>query len=126
MTLLTQTAQDEHATPYPSRGSARAASKKGKGGKARKSAPVKPIVSDYDSDDGRIISLKQQGHTDESVAKKLKQERRTVYTSKTVGNRWLRLKKMLERKDEERLDDELSDWHIGEVSHTSSCLSDRC
>jgi len=35
---------------------------------------------------------------------------------KTVGSRWLRLRKALEKAEEERLDDELSDWHAGEVS----------
>ena len=85
------------------------------GGRA---AIPKRIVADYDSDDGRIISLKQQGYSDEYVAQKLIQEGRIRYVPKTVGSRWLRLRKALEQAEDEKLDDELSDWHVGEVSVT--------
>lgn len=85
------------------------------GGKA---AVAKRIVADYDSDDGRIIDLKQQGYPDDFVAKKLVEEGRIRYVPKTVGSRWLRLRKALERAEEDKLDDELSDWHEGEVSLT--------
>ncbi|KAK3679263.1 hypothetical protein LTR78_000824 [Recurvomyces mirabilis] len=81
------------------------------GGKA---AVPKRILADYDSDDGRIIHLKQQGFSDEYVAQSLIQEGRIRYVPKTVGSRWLRLRKALEKAEEERLDDELSDWHAGE------------
>ncbi|KXT00037.1 hypothetical protein AC578_4875 [Pseudocercospora eumusae] len=77
-------------------------------------ATSKKITADYDSDDGRIIELKQQGYSDEYVAEKLQQEGRIRYVGKTVGSRWLRLRKVLEDQEDERLDDELSDWHIGE------------
>ncbi|KXT08210.1 hypothetical protein AC579_8680 [Pseudocercospora musae] len=77
-------------------------------------ATSKKITADYDSDDGRIIELKQQGYSDEYVAEKLQQEGRIRYVGKTVGSRWLRLRKVLEDREDERLDDELSDWHIGE------------
>lgn len=83
------------------------------GGKA---AVPKRIVADYDSDDGRIISLKQQGYGDEYVSSKLIQEGRIRYVPKTVGSRWIRLRKALEQAENEKLDDELSDWHVGEVS----------
>ncbi|KAK5128492.1 hypothetical protein LTR85_003160 [Meristemomyces frigidus] len=81
------------------------------GGRA---AVPKRIVADYDSDDGRIISLKQQCYSDEYVAQKLIQEGRIRYVPKTVGSRWLRLRKALEQAEGEKLDDELSDWHVGE------------
>ncbi|KAK4620396.1 hypothetical protein CLAFUW4_11577 [Fulvia fulva] len=77
-------------------------------------AIAKPIRAEYDSDDGRIIELKQQGYADVYVANKLKEEGRMRYEPKTVGSRWLRLRKLLERIENERLDDELSDWHEGE------------
>jgi len=82
------------------------------GGRA---AVPKRIVADYDSDDGRIINLKQQGYTDEYISQKLIQEGRIRYVPKTVGSRWLRLRKTLEDAEEEKLDDELSDWHVDEV-----------
>ncbi|EME41655.1 hypothetical protein DOTSEDRAFT_107406, partial [Dothistroma septosporum NZE10] len=77
-------------------------------------AIAKPIRAEYDSDDGRIIELKQQGYADNYVANKLKEEGRMRYEPKTVGSRWLRLRKLLERIENDRLDDELSDWHEGE------------
>ncbi|KAK4547750.1 hypothetical protein LTR36_000708 [Oleoguttula mirabilis] len=81
------------------------------GGRA---AIPKRIVADYDSDDGRIISLKQQGYSDEYVAQKMIQEGRIRYVPKTVGSRWLRLRKALEQAESEKLDDELTDWHVDE------------
>ncbi|KAK5131110.1 hypothetical protein LTR08_001328 [Meristemomyces frigidus] len=89
------------------------ASKRGrtKGGKA---AIPKRVVADYDSDDGRIVSLKQQGYTDEYVAQRMIQEGRMRYVPRTVSSRWLRLRNALQRAEDEKLDDELSDWHVGE------------
>lgn len=75
----------------------------------------KRIVADYDSDDGRVITLKQQGYSDEYVAQRLMDEGRVRYVPKTVGSRWLRLRKALQEAEDEKLDDELSDWHVGEV-----------
>ena len=63
-----------------------------------------------------------EGEKDDAVARILKEEGRVVYTAKTIGSRWLRLKKIFEQKEEDRLDDELSDWHIGEVSCPFSLL----
>lgn len=77
---------------------------------------AKPVTADYDSDDGRIIELKQLGHADEYVAAKLVEEGRIRYVGKTIGSRYLRLRKVLDDKEDEKLDDELTDWHVGEVS----------
>jgi len=55
------------------------------------------------------------------VAARLIEENRIRYVPKTVGSRWLRLRKALEAAEDERLDDELSDWHVGEVSGVFSC-----
>ena len=90
------------------------------GGKAVLS---KRVVVDYDSDDGRIITLKQQGFSDEYVSQKLIQEGRIRYQAKTVTSRWLRLRKALEAAENERMDDELSDWHEDDVSTCSRCLT---
>lgn len=78
----------------------------------------RPVTADYGSDDGRIIGLKQQGYSDDYVAQKLIAEGRMRYVPKTVGSRWLRLRKVLERAEDERLDDEMTDWHVGEVCTT--------
>ncbi|KAI7142238.1 hypothetical protein KC324_g16040 [Hortaea werneckii] len=88
-----------------------------RGGKA---AVPKRIVADYDSDDGRIITLKQQGYSDEYVAQRLMDEGRVRYVPKTVGSRWLRLRKALQEAEDEKLDDELSDWHVGEDDELES------
>lgn len=90
------------------------------GGKA---AGPKPIKANYDADDARIVDLKQQGWSDEYVARKLAEEGRIRYVGRTVGSRWLRIRKALEAKEEEILEDELSDWHDGEVCPYPSFLS---
>lgn len=76
---------------------------------------AKPVTANYDSDDGRIIELKQLGYSDEFVAAKLIEEGRIRYVGKTIGSRYLRLRKVLDDKEDDKLDDELSDWHEGEV-----------
>jgi hypothetical protein len=87
-------------------------------------APLaKPITVDYDSDDGRIIDLKQQGYSDAQVADTLRQEGRTRYVDKTIGSRFLRIRKLLLAKEDEQLDDELSDWHVGEVRSFCSSMA---
>ncbi|CAK4034648.1 Hypothetical predicted protein [Lecanosticta acicola] len=75
---------------------------------------AKPITIDYDSDDARLIELKQQDHTDVFVAETFQKEGRMRYSAKTVGSRWQRLRKMMIDAEDEELDDELSDWHVGE------------
>ena len=90
----------------------RAQKSKKKGGKAGGS---KPTDSDFDSGDKCIIHYKKLGYKDDAVASKLGEEGHTKLSAKTISSRWLRLKKIVEEKEEERLDDELSDWHIGEV-----------
>lgn len=82
------------------------------GGKA---AGPKPIKANYDADDDRIVDLKQRGHTDREVAEKLAEEGRIRYVPRTVGSRWLRIRKALEAKEEELLEDEMSDWHDEQV-----------
>lgn len=85
---------------------------------------AKRIRADYDSDDARIIELKQQSYTDDAVATKLAEEGRMRYKATTVGSRWARLKKLLEEKEDQKLDDELTDWHVEdvrEVLHARVC-----
>lgn len=83
-------------------------------------AVPKKLTLDFDSDDRRLIELKQKGHSDEAVAQEFEKQGRIQYTAKHVGHRWMRLKKLLIQQENERLDDELSDWHEGEAcrNHT--------
>jgi hypothetical protein len=90
------------------------------GGKA---AGPKPIKANYDADDARIVDLKQQGYSDEYVARRLADEGRIRYVGRTIGSRWLRIRKALEAKEEEILEDEFSDWHDGEVRLYSFAIS---
>nr|OQO26540.1 hypothetical protein B0A51_08787 [Rachicladosporium sp. CCFEE 5018] len=78
-------------------------------------AGPRPIKRDYDSDDERLIQLKQMGHADTYVATQLAKEGRVKYNARTISGRWQRIRKVLEEKEEEQLDDELTDWHEGEV-----------
>jgi hypothetical protein len=83
----------------------------------------KRVTADYDSDDALIVTLKQQGYSDKAVAERLAKDGRTAYQAKSVGSRWLRLRQVVREEEEKRLDDELSDWHIGEVSCVTSTTS---
>lgn len=89
---------------------------KTKSGKAGNSTTKKADDSDYESGDKRIIELTQQGYKPDYIASKLAQEGKKGRTAKQVASRWLRLKKKVEAQEDQRLDDELSDWHLGEVS----------
>lgn len=82
----------------------------------------KKLSLDYDSDDGRLIELKKQGYSDEQVSTKFEEEGRMRYAAKTVNSRWVRLRRLLTQQEDERLDDELSDWHEGEVCSTTQDL----
>lgn len=75
----------------------------------------KKVTEDPDSDDRRILELKDQGYSDEFICNKLADEGRIRYQKGTVNSRVLRFRKVLEKKADDKLDDELSDWHEGEV-----------
>lgn len=87
-------------------------------------ALAKKVVADMDSDDELIVQMKQTKHTEKEISDRLKAEGRTVYHSKTIGTRWARLKRVLQERNDELLDAELTDWHEGDVSifHCSSLL----
>lgn len=86
--------------------------------KAKKPAS-NPLESDYDSEEKLIIDLKKQGYKDDAIARQLVVEGYAELSAKRIQARWLKLKKKEDAKEEQRLDDELSDWHIGEVSGQS-------
>lgn len=74
-----------------------------------------PATGEFDDDDARIIELKTQGYKDDYICDKLIREGRVRYTPGAVSTRYCRLRKVAEKVKNDRLDDELSDWHVGEV-----------
>lgn len=75
-----------------------------------------------DSDDELIFSMKNAKYLEKDIAKRLQDEGRTVYNPKTIGTRWARLKKVMQAKQDEALDADLTDWHEGDVSDTPRTL----
>lgn len=79
-------------------------------------APVsRRIVPNYDSEDEIIVDMKQAGYPDEAVVKRLVEEGRTRYDPKSISSRWQRIRKAVQAAEDELLDEELTDWHEGEV-----------
>ena len=75
----------------------------------------------YDSEDQIIIDLKQQGLSDQEVLDRLIQEGFTGHDIETVTSRWTRIRNFLQAAE----DEEMSDWHEGEVSLFSTMNQDR-
>lgn len=78
-------------------------------------AEQRPITADLDSTDEMIISMKDGGYSNEQICAALVKDGRVHYDKKTVGSRYLRIKSAVAEREEARLDDELTDWHEGEV-----------
>lgn len=74
------------------------------------------ITADLDPTDEMIVRMKDNNFTNEAVAEALKRNGLVAYDKKTVGSRYIRLKRVLAERETQRLDDELTDWHDGEVS----------
>jgi hypothetical protein len=83
-------------------------------------AECRPISADLDSTDELIVKMKDAGYSNDEVVAKLRDEGRINYDKKTVGTRYLRIKNAIADREEQRLDDELTDWHEGEVSYVIS------
>lgn len=77
------------------------------------------MVWELDSDDEIIVAMKQQNATDHEVANRLISEGRTRYNYKTISSRWIRLRNVLAKREDELLDEDLTDWHEGEVGRSS-------
>lgn len=60
--------------------------------------------------------MKQQGYTDSAVANHLVEQGLTKYQPQSIGSRFVRIRKAMATRNEALLDEELSDWHEGEVS----------
>ena len=70
------------------------------------------------SDDELIVRMKGERFTDKQIAARLREEGRVDYHYKTISSRWVRLKRALEQKQDQDLDDQLTDWHEGDVGHS--------
>lgn len=68
-----------------------------------------------DSDDELIVQMKQARYLEKDIADRLKAEGRTNYASKSIGTRWARIKQVLQIKQDDLLDEDMSEWHEGDV-----------
>jgi hypothetical protein len=72
-----------------------------------------------DSDDELIVRMKQARYQEKEIAQRLIDEGRTHYHPKTIGTRWARLKKVMQERNDELLDQDLTDWHDGDVCNAT-------
>jgi hypothetical protein len=82
-------------------------------------ALAKKVTAELDSDDELIVQMKQAKYQEKEIAQRLINEGRTHYHAKTIGTRWARLKKVLQARSDAMLDEELTDWHDGDVRTVS-------
>ena len=78
-------------------------------------AIAKKITADLDSEDEMIVEMRDKGIPDRDIAQTLREEGRTRYSAKTIQSRYIRIKAALAARHDKLLDDELTDWHEGEV-----------
>ena len=64
--------------------------------------------------------MKNAKYLEKDIAEHLAKEGRIAYHPKTIGTRWARIKKVLQKRQDQMLDDELTDWHEGDVSSAPS------
>jgi hypothetical protein len=67
--------------------------------------------------DELILRMKQSNYTNKEIAAEItkRSNGEINYDPKTVGTRHTRITKLLSKSAEQRLDNELTDWHEGEV-----------
>lgn len=60
--------------------------------------------------------MKNAKYLEKDIAERLAKEGRIKYHPKTIGTRWARIKKVLQRTHDDMLDAEVTDWHEGDVN----------
>lgn len=60
-------------------------------------------------------TLKHEGYSDKDIRKIIEDEFGVVYQQKSIGSRLRAIERRKNEEEEKRLDEELSDWHVGEV-----------
>jgi len=88
----------------------------------RRTATAKKVTAKLDSDDELIVRMKNAKYLEKDIAQRLQDEGRISYNPKTIGTRWSRLKKVMQKQQDELLDAELTDWHEGDVARPLSML----
>ena len=83
-------------------------------------AVPKKVTADLDSDDEIIVRMKEARYREKDIADRLKEEGRISYNSKTIGTRWVRIRRVLQQRQDELMDAQLADWHNGDVCHLHS------
>jgi len=73
------------------------------------------ITAELDSEDELIMTLKEHGYSDQQVVDELRRQGRTKYDRKTINSRTVRIKRAIAARQDELLEEELTDWHEGEV-----------
>ena len=66
--------------------------------------------------DDRMWTLKREGYSDKDICKIIGDELDIVYQPKSIGSRLKAIGKKKNEEEDQRLDEELSDWHVGDVS----------
>ncbi len=78
-------------------------------------AVAKKVTADLDSDDEMIVRMKEARYLEKDIAQALINQGRTAYNPKTIGTRWRRIKAALQKRQDDLLDADLTDWHEGDV-----------
>ena len=86
-------------------------------------ALAKKVTAEMDSDDELIVKMKQAKYQEKEIAQRLIDDGRTHYHAKTIGTRWARLKKAMQARNDELLDQDLTDWHDGDVCRPADKLA---
>ena len=85
----------------------------------------KKVTADLDSDDELIVRMKEARYLEKDIAQALVDQGRTAYNPKTIGTRWRRLKHALQKRQDDLLDADLTDWHDGDVCKPLSTMNDK-
>jgi len=78
-------------------------------------AIAKKVSADLDSDDELIVRMKEARFLERDIAQALIDQGRIAYNPKTIGTRWRRIKAKLQKRQDDLLDADLTDWHDGDV-----------
>lgn len=81
-------------------------------------AIAKKVTADLDSDDELIVRMKEARFLERDIAQALVDQGRIAYNPKTIGTRWRRIKAKLQKRQDDLLDADLTDWHDGDVRAT--------
>ncbi|KAL9056376.1 MAG: hypothetical protein Q9162_002967 [Coniocarpon cinnabarinum] len=84
---------------------------------------IKRFRDELDEEDLIIKQMKEAGYTDHQIVQELKGQGLTSYNPKSVATRYSRILRITRDKENERLDDELSDWHEGDNNMLKTAMA---